>query len=191
MEVLEQLDRTLFLFLNGFHTDALDLIMYWISYKLTWIPWYLFLFYLLYKAQGKQAIYTLLAAVLLIALSDQSSVHLFKENFMRYRPCHNLEIQDKVFLVKGCGGLYGFISSHASNTFALATFLSLVMRRHYKALPTILIIWASVVSFSRIYVGVHYPADILAGALHGAFLGGLVYRFYSNLPFVNLKQSKT
>ena len=107
----------------------------------------------------------ILAAVLAIVLSDQISVHAFKEVFLRYRPCHNLVLQSQVHLNGGCGGTYGFISSHAANTFALAMFLSLLFNGKIKYFTLFILVWASFVSYSRIYNGVHYPADIACGAI--------------------------
>jgi undecaprenyl-diphosphatase len=115
--------------------------------------------------------------ILLITLADQSSVHLFKEVFERLRPCHNPELQEYIHLVKGhCGGKYGFISSHAANTFALAVFLKNIYRIRW--LSVLLLSWATIVSYSRIYIGVHYPFDVIAGVVWGALLGYGIYRLY-------------
>lgn len=103
-------------------------------------------------------------------MSDKISVHLFKEVFMRLRPCHNETIASLIHLVGSCGGKYGFVSSHAANTFALATFAGLFLKKHYPTLLKWGLIWSAVVSYSRIYLGVHYPGDILAGALLGVLV---------------------
>ncbi len=116
----------------------------------------------------------------LIALSDQSSVHLFKNVFERLRPCHNPDLEGMVHLVRGhCGGKYGFISSHASNTFAVAIFLRSVLRT--RPVVILLFAWAVLVCYSRIYLGVHYFCDVLVGGLWGAFLGWRMYRLYDYL----------
>lgn len=94
---------------------------------------------------------------------------------MRLRPCHNPEIASLVHLVDGCGGQYGFLSSHATNSFALAWFTGLLYKRHYKYTLSLMLIWAALVSYSRIYVGVHYLGDILCGAILGSTVGILVY----------------
>jgi undecaprenyl-diphosphatase len=180
IEKLETIDKALFLVLNGAHADWLDPVMWFFSKKAVWIPFYLFLLILFITQYGwrQTIVWILPAAALLIALSDQSSVHLFKRVFERYRPCHNLEIQAYVHLVNNyCGGKFGFVSSHASNTFALAFFVTRLSK--WKSLSIVIFIWAIVVSYSRIYLGVHYPADILGGALLGTILAYLVTRFVS------------
>lgn len=117
----------------------------------------------------------LLAVIILIVLSDQASVILFKETFKRLRPCHNPQIADLVHLVNGCGGKYGFVSSHAANTFALASFMGLVLKKHIPFILIGLLCWAIVVSYSRVYVGVHYVSDVFVGALLGMLIGLLVF----------------
>lgn len=179
MEFVEQLDRALFIALNGFHSELFDQIMWHISGKWQWIPLYLFLIYLIIKKFKKKSWIIIVSVAVLIFLNDQLSVHLFKENFERYRPCHNLEIQDQVHLVNGkCGGKYGFLSNHASNTFALATFIGLLLGRRATIL---LFIWASVVAYSRIYLGVHYPLDVIVGAIFGILLAYLMHLLMINL----------
>ncbi len=122
-----------------------------------------------------------LGAVLVIVLSDQISVHAFKQVFLRYRPCHNLLLQAQVHLNDGCGGMYGFVSSHAANTFALAMFLSLLFKNKIKYFGLAIFVWAAFVSYSRIYNGVHYPADIACGAILGMGIGIVVFKIYQLL----------
>jgi len=124
----------------------------------------------------------LLGVGVLILISDQLSVHAFKEVFQRYRPCHNLEIMTQVHLIDGrCGGKFGFISSHASNCFALAVFVGLLLKPNYKFILPALLFWAALVGYSRIYVGVHYPLDILAGAIFGGIVGWIVYKIFEKV----------
>lgn len=174
MEMLEQLDQQIFLFFNGMHNPFWDTVMYWISYKFTWVPLYLaMLIYFVYKQKSK-AILTILMAVAVIALADQISVHFFKNVFLRYRPSHNIDLQSLIHLVDGHkGGQYGFVSSHATNAFGFAIYSALVLQR--KSIFIALLIWAVVVSYSRIYLGVHYPGDLLGGALLGSSIAGLIY----------------
>lgn len=176
---IKDLDIELFLFLNSKHNDFFDVVMYWVSNKLFWIPLYLFFFFLAYKQVSKKIWLVVLAAALLILLSDQISVHAFKNVFLRLRPCHNLLIQAKVHLLNGyCGGTYGFVSSHAANTFALALFLSLFFRGRIKYFGIFIFIWAALVAYSRIYCGVHYPADVVVGAIIGMGIGIAVFKIY-------------
>jgi undecaprenyl-diphosphatase len=181
-QYLEYIDQQLFLFLNQINTPFLDELMRWITYRFTWIPLYIFLAYLLFKNLGlNKFLVALVSAVFLIVLSDQISVHLFKNIFLRYRPCHNEDIKHLVHLIDGCGGTYGFVSSHAANTFAIAIFIGIVLKTYYPKLLILLIFWASIVSYSRIYAGVHYPADIIIGALIGSILAFLNIKIYTRL----------
>lgn len=184
IEHLKKLDTDLFLFLNGMHNPFLDKIMYWASLRATWIPLYILLFFLVIRTR-KKIIPVILCTGLLLVLTDKGSVLIFKENFQRYRPCHNLAIQDKVHVLPDCGGTYGFVSSHAANTFGLAMFLSLLFRRDYRYFPLLIFTWCAFVSYSRIYCGQHYPGDIVVGGLYGMLVGFLVWKLYN---FINRKQ---
>lgn len=176
-EYLIEKDIELFLFLNNLGTTQWDGFWMFITNKYSFIPLYLFLLYLTFRQFGtKKTLYTLLVVAGLILLTDQTS-NLFKYGFERLRPCHNLEIQDYVRLVKDrCGGLYAFFSGHASNTMGVAIFFGLLLKSSYKILPTLLIIWALFVAYSRIYIGVHFPLDILVGMLFGLVYGTLFYK---------------
>lgn len=122
---------------------------------------------------------------LLFFIADQSSVKLFKDVFERLRPCHNPQIAELVHTLHGkCGGQFGFVSSHASNSFALAVFSGFLLRSKYKYIMPMMIFWAVLVSYSRVYVGVHYPADILGGAILGSVVAILLYWL---MKFVNQK----
>lgn len=183
IERLELIDRALFLFINGMHTPFFDAVMWFVSGKYSWIPLYVVLLYILIKHEKKHWWLAILSTIMLIVLADQSSVHLFKETFQRYRPCHNLEIQHLVHKVNNkCGGTYGFVSSHATNVFALTSFLSLIIRNKY--MFGILLFWAVLVSYSRIYLGVHYPADIIGGSVLGTICGVLVFFGYTQLKHI-------
>ncbi len=168
---LQNLDTQLFLFLNGFHNSFFDFVMFWISDRFIWIPLYVFLIFLIIKKYRKNAVWILLLVALMILVSDQLSV-LIKNLVERPRPCHNSNFAALVHLVNGkCGGPFGFVSSHAANSFAIAVFLIPFLASYFRYFGWAIIFWAAIISYSRIYLGVHYPADILFGALLGALLG--------------------
>jgi undecaprenyl-diphosphatase len=176
LEQLKSIDTDLFLAINGAHSSFFDFVMYWASDKLIWIPLYVFFAYLLYKHHGKRVWILVLLAGLAIALSDISSSQLFKHVFQRPRPCHEPSLEGIVHLVNGhCGGKYGFISSHASNSFALATFLALLLGKKIRYFTLLIIAWALLLCYSRVYLGVHYPGDVVVGAIWGAGIGAAVF----------------
>ncbi len=182
MNFITNLDTELFLFLNGLHAAWLDPVMTFISGKITWLPFYLVLLFLVIKNYKKQSILIIIGIILLIVCSDQISSSVFKPIFERPRPCHNEAIKNLVYLPTGhCGGAYGFISSHACNTFALAVFITNILKSHYRKIGYVMYIWAGLVAYSRIYMGVHYPGDVLVGAAVGALLGFAIAKIYDTI----------
>ncbi|MBE0655399.1 MAG: phosphatase PAP2 family protein [Bacteroidales bacterium] len=178
LDTIQILDEWIILALNGSNSSFWDPVMWWISGKYSWWPFYLALMvFIFWKKRWKEGGMILMLTVLLLVASDQTSVHLFKEVFQRPRPSHNPSIENLLHYVNNYkGGAYGFISSHAVNAFAVAGFLSLVFR--LKWLTFVLMFWAALVSYSRIYLGVHYLTDIVAGALWGLILAyGMVKLF--------------
>jgi undecaprenyl-diphosphatase len=178
---LQQVDTQLFLFLNSLGTPFWDPIMIFFSGKLTWLPLYLAIVFYMYRRFGWRLVWPLLGAALVVTLADQSSVHLFKDVFERLRPCHESALQDLVRLPTGrcAGGQFGFVSSHATNTFGVAVFLANLFRRRWFTVAIIL--WAAGVSYSRIYLGVHYPGDVLGGAMLGSVCGYAVWNLIYGL----------
>ena len=173
MGSLQKIDEYFFRIINSAGWEQMDQLMILFSSKWFWIPLYIYILYLIYKRFSYQFIKILLAFGLLIFIADFGSVHLFKEVFERARPCYFLE---NIRVVDGCGGPFGFISSHASNSFALAFFMALLFRNFWGF--ALLFSWAVVIGFSRIYLGVHYPFDILGGMFWGLFVSLLVYYIY-------------
>jgi undecaprenyl-diphosphatase len=166
------MDAQLFLFLNGLHADWLDPVMVAITEMWPWIPLYLLLLFLVFKQFGKRGWWILLGVCVVILCSDQLSAHVCKPLFQRLRPCFNPELEGLVHLPNGLpGGRFGFVSSHAANTFAVASYLTGVLWRRYRWIGWVLYGWAFLSSYSRIYVGVHYPGDIVAGAALGILIG--------------------
>lgn len=177
---MEGIDVRLFLFLNGLHTEWLDTVMVAITQMWPWIPIYILLLYLVFKHYGKRGWWILLAVGVLLLCSDQLSAHVCKPLFHRLRPCFNPDLEGLVHLPNGpAGGQYGFVSSHAANTFAVAAFLTLALKKAYRPIGWLLYGWAFLSSYSRIYIGVHYPGDILAGAVLGILIGLLVWKTVS------------
>jgi len=171
IETLKHWDTDIFLYLNGIHSTFWDFVMYWTSEKMIWIPAYILFVYLLIKYYKKKAWIIIPMVLIMVLVSDQLSV-LIKNLTLRPRPCHEPELQFLIHLVKNkCGGEYGFVSSHAVNHFALATFLSLLFQKKIVFIISALILWATLISYSRIYLGVHYPGDVICGGIIGAFLG--------------------
>ncbi len=179
IETLNQLDTSLFLFLNGLHAAWLDPVMVFISGKFTWLPFYLVLIGLIIRQYRWQSVMVLLFVALLITLSDQLSVRAFKFVFERPRPCHEPGLQPLIHLVTGnCGGAYGFVSSHAANSFAMAGFVWFLLRSSFRHIGWVLFPWAILVGYSRIYLGVHYPGDVFVGALLGLLVAWVVVKIY-------------
>jgi len=179
IDKIKSIDESLFLALNEIHSQFFDFIFFWASNKYIWIPLYLILLFLLYKNYKKETLFITFTLIALIATSDLISVHCFKNVFMRLRPCHEPSLQGLVHIVNNkCGGSFGFYSSHASNHFALAVMLNHFLKPHYKYFTVLIFPWAAIISYSRIYLGVHYPGDVISGAIMGIFLGWVCYKLY-------------
>ena len=182
IEEILKLDSKLFLYLNNLGTSKFDI--FWISLSKIEanILMYLFLillFFYIQKIRPKliYIFYLFFVIALMIIITDQGA-NIFKDSFQRLRPCYNESIIDSLRLVKeNCGGKYGFFSAHASNSFSLAIFFGLLFINRIRYIIMITIVYASLISYSRIYLGVHYPIDIIFGGFFGIFVGFVMYSF--------------
>jgi undecaprenyl-diphosphatase len=178
IDSLIELDRTLFLALNELHAPWLDPVMYWVSDTAIWLPLYAFLLYHVVKLPRSRAVVAVLCIAAGITMADQLSSKLIRPRVQRPRPTRDLQISSQVHTVNEYrGGQFGFPSSHAANTFCVAVLLTLILRQRWLLL---LFAWAAVVSYSRIYLGVHYPGDILAGALLGSACGLIAFNLHQH-----------
>lgn len=197
MELIQQLityDKALFVFLNTLNSTYFDSFMLSISKVGVWIPFYVSVVYVLIKSYSKSAVWHVLLLVLSVVLCDQISV-LFKDNFMRLRPSHNPDFEQFIHLVNGKkGGYFGFVSSHAANTAGFAMLLILLTRN--KILTIAVSVWVLLVSYSRIYLGLHYPLDIIGGITLGVLIALVLFfiatRFQAfKMNFVDTKIATT
>ncbi len=172
---INEIDTRFFLLINANYSPIGDFCMFWISNKWIWLPLYFYFLYLIFKKLERFDFKLIIIIALLIGCTDMFCSLLLKPTFKRLRPCHQTTLKSKVHTVENCGGQYGFASSHAGNTFAIATFLYLWFNKRYKFL--LLFLWATLVSYSRIYLGVHFPLDILVGAIIGIIFGNIAYKF--------------
>ncbi|PXY41068.1 phosphatase PAP2 family protein [Flavobacterium cheongpyeongense] len=179
LEKIQELDSNLLVYLNSLGSETFDPLWLIITKQVYWTPLFLLMFYLIYKKiGGKQTLYLLLFIAVLLAFTDQAT-NFFKNTFQRLRPCNNPEINTIIRVVQSRKS-YSFFSGHAANTMAVATFLYLVLKRHFKYLG-FLFLWPLIFAYSRIYLGLHYPGDIFTGYFFGVIFGFLMFKIYQNL----------
>lgn len=176
IEWLDKIDKFIFHLINSSGFQEIDSIMLIITNKFTWIPLYLIILYFIYKKFHSNFIWIVCSLIILVLFADSGSVHLFKDVFERLRPCH--QDLEGIRLVGECGGHYSFISSHASNVFAIAFFTGIILRNIKGFI--LLFTWATIIGYSRVYLGVHFPFDVLGGMFWGLFVSLLVYKLFKS-----------
>jgi len=182
IEEILKLDSELLIYLNNLGVPRFDTFWLSLSKIEANILMYLFLICLLFYIQKLRlkflnVLYLIFVIAIMITITDQGA-NLFKDSFQRLRPCFDETVRDSIRLVKdNCGGKYGFFSAHASNSFSLAIFFGLLFRDKTRYIILITLVYASFISYSRIYLGVHFPIDIIFGGLFGLLIGFSVYKF--------------
>ncbi|MCQ2370290.1 MAG: phosphatase PAP2 family protein [Paludibacteraceae bacterium] len=176
----DQLDKSIILEINSHYNDYFDVFMMWVSDKWIWVPMYCSILYVIAKTKKIETVMVVLGVVFTVVLCDQVSASIFKPIFHRFRPAQDPEIGQLCHVVCGYGNsLYGFVSSHAANTFGVAVFLTLVFRN--KLFELFIFFWALINCYSRMYLAAHYLGDIVCGAILGVLLGWLSYWIYKKL----------
>lgn len=194
LQQIIELDKEIFLLINqGLSNPVFDWLLPILRNPYTWAPLYLFLIIFFIKHYGKLGILIVACTLLNFGISDAVSSHIIKKNIKRVRPCNDIEFKHDVNVRVRCGSGYSFTSSHATNHFAMAFFWIVLFRRKWRHTLWLCILWAAAISFSQIYVGVHYPVDILCGSILGILIGMTTgYLFNRFIPsFVQEKQNLT
>ncbi len=173
IQTLSDWDKSVFLYLNGHHNELMDYVMTLFTFTPTWLLFYGVTLYVIIRKYGRKSIPILLSLALIILLADQIS-GLLKHSIMRLRPSNDPVMIPLSHVFYKSGGLYGFVSAHAANAFSFATFSALLFRSRGYAM--FIFPWACLIAYTRIYLGVHYPGDILGGALLGTLIGWGVFR---------------
>lgn len=181
MEYLLELDEQLFVFLNALGSERWDTFWLIVTNKFSSIPLYAVLLYLVYRHFGlKNTLIVMVLVAAMIAATDQLA-NLFKHGFERPRPCQVEHLKEIIRYVAPRCGRFGYFSAHAASSMALAVFMGLLFRNIYKYLPFLMLFWAAIVAYSRIYLGVHYPLDIITGMVIGGLIGLLIYKIHLRL----------
>jgi undecaprenyl-diphosphatase len=179
LEKVIDLDKQLLVFLNGLGSETFDPLWLFLTKQSSWIPLFLFLLYLVYKKLGvKQTVIIVLFVAVLLTVNN-TITELFKSTFHRLRPCNDPEIKNIIRNIKP-SSTFSFFSGHSSNTMAVFVFLFSICKRYYKYF-WLVILWPFIFGYTRIYLGLHFPTDILAGYTCGIIMGFLTYKLYQIL----------
>ncbi len=189
LEQMLALDHQLFYLINSGSANALfDVVMPWWRDKTTWIPLYLLiagasLYYFRWRG-----LYFILAVALTVGVADTVSSKIMKPTFERVRPCNDTALEVPVIQRGGCGGGYSFTSSHATNHLAIAVFMALTLGAVFKWVRIPLIFWALSIAYGQVYVGVHFPGDVITGGAIGTGIGIILGYIYQRQPMLQLKK---
>lgn len=187
LDLINQYDKIIFHYINGvWRSDIADVIMPFMRKASNWIPLYLCLLVYIFWNYSKFFWQILLFLILTVSFSDITSSHIIKKVVKRTRPCNELTLRDSVVTIVPCGAGYSFTSSHAANHYALAAALSLSIFRRKKKIQFLLFTWAATIATAQIYVGVHYPFDILCGSILGISIALILYK----IMFRNIKYTE-
>jgi membrane-associated phospholipid phosphatase len=171
-DYLLQLDRHLFYWINhDLGNTFFDVVMPVLRNRLVWIPLYIFIFVFCLWRYKKQGVFIIVLLALTFGVADFGSATIIKSFYKRVRPCNDPAMAATIVRRVDCGPGYSFPSTHASDHFAIAVFLSMVFYKHYKWVLPVSILWAFSISFAQVYVGVHYPVDVTAGTIYGILVG--------------------
>jgi undecaprenyl-diphosphatase len=189
MENLQETDKNILLWFNQFHFPWLDGAMFWLTKTVVWTPLFLFLIYLFYKAYKKNIWLPLLGVGFALLLTDRITSGFMKPYFARLRPSHEPNLESVLHIVDGYrGGLYGFASSHAANTMGIVFFIWLLLHKKY---PKVfwLFVWSFFMGYTRIYLGVHYPGDVVVGFIVGLLSAFISFSFLKYIAKRYFKQN--
>lgn len=188
VERLDAVDREAFLAINGLHAPWADTLMWTLSDLRLWIPLYLFFLFMLQRRYGWRGLGIAVPVIaLMVFCTDTGSVALFKDTVQRLRPSHVPELEGMIHLLPGAdgqlyrGGTFGFVSSHATNHFGIAAFMAGALAGIPRWAAPLLFFWAVSIAYSRVYVGVHYPGDVLVGAVYGVLVGTIFVRLFRTI----------